>query len=74
MHSNPSLGDLMLLLVPAGEDPFNLDVNVPISDIAPDPATFLREATQFFGTPLKDEHLNMTTLELADYLNRARTK
>lgn len=74
MHSNPSLPDLMLLLVPAGEDPFGLDVKLPVFRIAHDPSEFLREATQLFGTTLVPEHLKMTVLELADYLNRSRTK
>ena len=63
MHSNPSLPDLMLLLVPPGEDPFTLEMKVPISAIATDTAAFLREAGQLFGTTLKLEHLNMTVLE-----------
>ena len=74
MHSNPSLADLMLLLVPAGDNPFDLDANAPVLEIASEPSAFLREATQFFGTPLRDEHLKMTVLELANYLNLARTK
>jgi hypothetical protein len=64
----------MLVLIPAGEDPLFVDAHAPVLEIAREPAVFLREATQFFGTPLKDEHLNMTVLELADYLNRVRTK
>ena len=51
-----------------------IDATAPILEIVREPDVFLREATQFFGTPLKDEHLNMTVLELADYLNRVRTK
>ena len=74
MHSNPSLGDLTLFLCPAGEDPLFIDATAPILEIVREPDVFLREATPFFGTPLKDEHLNMTVLELADYLNRVRTK
>ena len=51
-----------------------IDATAPILEIAREPDVFLREATQFFGRDLKIEHLNMTVLELADYLNRVRTQ
>ena len=44
MHSNPSLPDLMLLLVPPGEDPSTLEMKVPISAIATDTAAFFERS------------------------------
>jgi hypothetical protein len=74
MPDDQITADIIDLLSRPGEEPIFIDETASIEDLAADPVTFLRIASQHFGIAFGRKHLAMTVLELADHIRSARTR
>ena len=63
---------IIALVFAPDEDPIFIDGTAPIVEIAREPASFIEDASKFFGILLGPQTLDMTIPELAAHIRKKR--